>query len=104
MNAAATDNPLSHECPQCGSTRLSERLVKSAVWHGDRLVLVEGIPAIVCGDCGERFYDDVTATMLDLMQGEGFPAELAAGHVSVPVFFFARRVPTDLLATAESQA
>lgn len=100
----AADNPLSHQCPSCGSARLSQSLVKSALWHGDRLVLVEGIPAIVCSACGERFYDDATATMLDLMQGEGFPADKAAGHVSVPVFSFARRVPQDLLASAEEEA
>ncbi len=103
MSATASGNPLSHRCPQCGSTHLRESLVKSAIWHADRLVIVEDIPAIVCGDCGERFYDDATATMLDLMHGEGYPAAQAVQHVSVPIFRFAQRVPPELLETAETE-
>ncbi len=104
MTIGASANPLAHRCPQCGSTRLSESLVKSALWHSGRLVLVDGIPAVVCADCSERFYDDATATALDLMHGAGFPAERAVAHVSVPVFSFARRVPIDLVGIAEGDA
>jgi YgiT-type zinc finger domain-containing protein len=96
-------NPLSHRCPQCGSTHLRESLVKSALWHGERLVLVEDIPALVCGGCGERFYDDATSMQLDLLRGEGFPVEQAVAHATVPVFRFSHRVPTDLMTTAEHE-
>jgi YgiT-type zinc finger domain-containing protein len=62
--------------------------VRSAFWHDDRLVVVEDIPALVCGACAEQFYDDTTVVGLDLLRGEGFPAEKARGELRVPVFSF----------------
>lgn len=97
IETASDESPdTQHRCPQCGSTRLGRHQVKSALWHGERLVLVKDIPAIVCEACGERFYDDATATILDLMQGDGFPADQATEHLSVPVFSFSQRIPSEL--------
>ncbi|MGB3387642.1 MAG: type II toxin-antitoxin system MqsA family antitoxin [Pseudaminobacter sp.] len=90
-----------HECPQCGSTRLHETLVKSAFWQDERLVVVDNIPAVVCEACGERFYDDATVTALDLMQGDGFVASEAGIHMHVPVFSFSHRIPAELTEVAE---
>lgn len=90
MSFEPTDNPLGHACPQCSSTRLAAQPVKTALWHDERLVLVEEVPALVCLTCGERFYDDQTAIALDLMQGAGFPPSEAVGRAIVPVFTFAR--------------
>lgn len=92
-----------HECPQCGSTRICETVVKSAFWHDERLVVVDNIPAVVCEACGERFYDDATVTALDLMQGDGFPASEAGKHMHVPVFSFSQRVPVELTELAEAE-
>jgi len=92
-----------HECPHCGSEALRPELVKSAFFQGDRLVVVEGIPALVCSSCGERFYDDATATALDLLHGAGFPGECAVTHVQVPVFSFSHRVPRELVSAALEQ-
>lgn len=94
---------IGHECPQCGSAQLRQDLVRSAIWHGERLVVVDRIPAVVCDGCGERFYDDATATMLDLMHGDGFPPAEAVAHMHVPVFSFSARVPPDLAPAAEAQ-
>lgn len=95
--------PVGHQCPQCGSQRLRQDLVKSAFWHDDGLVVIEGIPAVVCEACGERFYDDATVMVLDLMNGDGFSPAQASGHMHVPVFSFSARVPADLAAVAEGQ-
>jgi YgiT-type zinc finger domain-containing protein len=95
--------PVEHECPQCGSTRLHETLVKSAFWQDERLVVVDNIPAVVCEACGERLYDDATVTALDLMQGDGFQPDDAQGHMHVPIFSFAHRVPPELIKLAETQ-
>jgi YgiT-type zinc finger domain-containing protein len=103
MESATRDEAAIAKCPECGSDRLSRQLVRSAIWHGERLVLVDDIPAVVCGACGERFFDDATATVLDLMQGEGFPAERAKGHLHVPIFSFSHRVPAELLDVAETE-
>jgi YgiT-type zinc finger domain-containing protein len=92
-----------HECPQCGARQLQQDLVKSAFWHDERLVVVDDIPAVVCEACGERFYDDTTITLLDLMQGDGFPSAQASGHLHVPVFSFSARIPIDLTELTEEQ-
>jgi len=79
-------------CASCGSADVHLCEVRSAFWQDDRLVVVEGIPALVCGACAERFYDDNTVVELDLLHGEGFPAEKARAELRVPVFSFADSV------------
>jgi YgiT-type zinc finger domain-containing protein len=75
-------------CTNCGSANVSASHVRSAFWQDDRLVVVEDIPALVCGACAEQFYDDTTVVGLDLLRGEGFPAEKARTELRVPVFSF----------------
>ena len=72
-------------CKQCGSD-LHGEYVRSAFWHNNRLVVIEDIPALVCDNCGEQFYDDVTVVMIDLLRGEGFQSEKARSEMRVPVF------------------
>lgn len=78
-------------CTGCGSADTRSARVRSAFWHGDRLVVVEDIPAIVCGACGEQSYDDATVVALDLLRGEGFPEEQARAQLHVSVFPFRGR-------------
>ena len=75
-------------CSSCGSAKVSLSHMRSAFWHDERLVVVEGIPAMLCEQCGERFYDDATAIGLDLLRGTGFPPERARRAIEVPVFEF----------------
>lgn len=79
-------------CTQCGDTRVELHRVRSAFFEGERLVVVEGIPALVCLNCGERFYDDTTVVVLDLLRGEGFPESKAVGEMRAPVFRFGDRL------------
>ncbi|WOB10612.1 YgiT-type zinc finger protein [Piscinibacter gummiphilus] len=76
----------SFRCMSCGSAEVHASRVRSAFWHDDRLVVVEGIPALVCERCGDQFYDDRTAIGLDILRGGGFPAEQAVRTVEVAVF------------------
>jgi YgiT-type zinc finger domain-containing protein len=73
-------------CNLCGDGELRPTRVRSAFWEGDRLVVVEDIPALVCSSCGEQLFDDVTAIRLDLLRGAGFPGEMSCGELRVPVF------------------
>ena len=75
-------------CASCGSPDVQAGRARSAFWHDDRLVVVEDIPAIVCGACGEHSYEDNTVIVLDLLRGGGFPAQKARGELRVPVFSF----------------
>lgn len=75
-------------CTACEGTELRRQSTRTAFWDDDRLVVVEGVPALVCQRCGEQFYDDATAIGLDLLRGSGFPADRARGVIAVPVFDF----------------
>lgn len=75
-------------CANCGSASVSLRHVRSAFWQDDRLVVVQNIPALVCGSCAEQSYDDTTVIKLDLLRSKGFPVEQAQAELRVPVFAF----------------
>ena len=79
-------------CTSCCASEVRECTVRSAFWQDERLVVVEDIPAFVCEACGERFYDDATVMVLDLLRGEGFREENSRGVIRVPVFSFRDRV------------
>jgi YgiT-type zinc finger domain-containing protein len=80
-------------CANCKSTSVSRTGVRSAFWHGDQLVVVEEIPALVCEDCGEQYFDDQTVVQLDLLRGAGFPASEATSEIVVPVFTWKASTP-----------
>jgi YgiT-type zinc finger domain-containing protein len=82
-------------CINCGSVDMSRTDVRTAFWHGDRLVVVDGISALVCQTCGEQYYDDQTVVQLDLLRGAGFPIEQAEAEIVVPVFSLRNRQATD---------
>lgn len=75
-------------CTSCGTGTLRREKVKTALWRGDDLVVIEDIPALVCIRCGERYFEDETAMALDMMQagqgGQGTPPR----RISVPVYGF----------------
>ena len=75
-------------CSSCGSGRVSPSPMRSAFWHDERLVVVEGIPAMLCEQCGEQFVDDATVIGLYLLRGTGFPPQRARCAIEVPVFDF----------------
>jgi YgiT-type zinc finger domain-containing protein len=79
-------------CEQCGSADIHGESVRSAFWHGDRLVVVEDVPALVCRNCREQFFDDATVLLIDLLRGEGFPPDQARRELRVPVFSYRDRV------------
>ncbi len=79
------------QCSACGSERVREERARSAFWHDERLVVVDNIPALVCEQCGEQFYDDRVAIGLDLLRGSGFPREAAVRTLGVPVFDYGAR-------------
>jgi YgiT-type zinc finger domain-containing protein len=80
-------------CTNCGGGDVRRGEVRSAFWHDDRLVVVEDIPALLCGSCGEQFYDDATVVVLDLLRGDGFQQGKARSQLSVPVFSYRDHPP-----------
>lgn len=80
----ATPRP-SGPCPRCGR-ELRFGLVKTAIWQGDRLFVIEDVPAHVCDFCIEQFYDEETTDALRRLTEEGFPAAKTKREILVPVF------------------
>mgnify|MGYP006280971469 CR=1 FL=1 len=84
--ASVQDDAPAVACQLCGAEALEEQRIRLALWEADRLVVVEEVPALVCGGCGERFYDDETAMRLDMLRGTGFPSARAVREMTVDVF------------------
>jgi YgiT-type zinc finger domain-containing protein len=45
-------------CPYCHTGRLRRRDMAYVQWHGDALLVVDRMPAIICDVCGEKAYDE----------------------------------------------
>jgi len=50
-------------CDICGGNR-EKKLVSYHIFFEGRLVVVENVPAEVCGQCGEQYFDPNTVEML----------------------------------------
>jgi YgiT-type zinc finger domain-containing protein len=79
-------------CPRCEEGVLAGQTVRSAIWRGERIAVVEDIPAQVCTACGEHFYDEDVSDALRALNEQGFPEAAATRTVVVPVFSLAGRV------------
>lgn len=86
-------------CPYCGGATHAD-IVRLALWEGDRLVVIDGVPARVCGDCFEQFFDDAVNFTIDALRGRRFPEDRADRMLRVPVFAYAAEVAS-LSSTAE---
>ena len=72
-------------CPRCGGIA-QLATVKTAIWRGDRLYVVEDIPAQVCSTCMEQFYDEDTSDALRRLTEEDFSSVQPKKEVSVPIY------------------
>ena len=78
-------------CPRCDA-RLTRGTVRTAIWQGDRLAVVEDVPAYVCGACAEQYYDDDVSDALRRLSEDGFAPADADRTINVPVFSLAGRI------------
>ena len=76
-------------CPKCGQA-MHPAMVRTAIWREDRLFVVEDIPAQVCGQCVEQFYDEDTTDALRQLMEEG--AAEPKREVLVPVYSLEGRI------------
>lgn len=74
-------------CPRCDHVMRAD-IVKTAIWQGERLYVVEGIRAQVCDNCLEQYYDEAVTDALRRLTEEGFPTANATHEILVPVFDF----------------
>jgi YgiT-type zinc finger domain-containing protein len=67
-------------------------LTKTVIWVEERLYVVEDIPAQVCDECVEQFYDDETTDALRRMTEDRFPADEVKREIVVPVLSLEKRL------------
>ena len=89
-------------CPHCDQ-EMRSALVKSAIWHNERLFVVEDIPAYVCDSCVEQFYDPAATDILRTWMEEDFVSVEATKELLVPVFSVAGLVQERKAVSYEEQ-
>ena len=52
------------QCDLCGADTVQLRHVTRSFGRGDRLLVIENIPYVFCGQCGERYF--TAATMREI--------------------------------------
>lgn len=78
------------ECHVCGG-RMQERRVKQEFWIKGKLVVIEGVPAGVCPQCGEKAVKADVGRFIAALVGD-WKQLRKARTMSVPVIRFAREV------------
>ena len=68
------------------------KTMRTAIWQGDRVAIVEDVPALVCGSCNEQFYDEPVSDALRRLAEDGFPVHAATSEMVVPVFSLKERI------------
>ncbi len=76
-----------NKCPFCGGT-LRDETVTFSYEEGDDYLLVNNIPAKVCGRCGKKVYSpEVTNDLMKFSSHQYAPVK----EITIPVFDFARK-------------
>ena len=92
----------SQACPRCASP-LTVATVRTVIWQGDAAVIVEDVPAYVCGSCMEQFYDDAVSDALRRLAERPISVAEADRVATVPVVSLKARlagappIPEDVL-------
>ena len=75
------------KCDVCGGV-MTEDMVTYTIQLDDKLVVVEHVPAKVCGQCGERLYSPET---VERLQGTVWGRRAPSRVLQTPVFDFAAK-------------
>ena len=78
-------NQNNHTCKYC-EANTQENVVNMCLWEGEKLIVIEGLPARVCEECLEQYYDNDVLVRIDQLRATSFPVEQAKRVMEVPVF------------------
>jgi YgiT-type zinc finger domain-containing protein len=56
-------------CSFCGQPAARESLRPQAFGQGERLLVIENVPTVVCGNCGETYFTGATIDELERILG-----------------------------------
>jgi len=87
----AKEVPLEVSCPRCGGPTRADT-VRTDIWQGDGLIVVEDIPALVCDRCVEQFYSEPVTDALRRLVQEGLESAKPKREMVVRVYSLAGRV------------
>lgn len=88
MSAAPTTLPDARAdvaCAVCGSATEPDR-GRLTLWLGERLVVIEDVPARVCRGCGETYYEDDILGRVEKLQGASSERPEPLRVVEAPVY------------------
>ena len=74
----------SFECRFCGGKVIERQVDVMRRWK-DRYILIEHVPAHVCTQCGERYYDAVVAETMDRIMRSSETELGTTREICVPV-------------------
>jgi len=77
----------SERCAHCGSKSLSTKRVTRSFGKGENLLVIEGIPLVSCGNCGESYF--TAATMHEIERVKAHRKSVGVSR-PVPVAHFAQ--------------
>jgi YgiT-type zinc finger domain-containing protein len=72
-------------CDACGEPT-HEKPVHVTMWTDKGLVVIENVPARVCDNCQEQFYDEKIGTEILRLASSGFSRSRMVREITVPVF------------------
>ena len=93
---------LGESCPRCGY-QMEPATVKTTIWRGESLCIVDDIPAQVCGSCHEQFYDEATSDALRRLVEENFASAQVIRELRVPVYSLAGRIAVRAALSSEDE-
>ena len=73
------------KCSECGGMTFEDH-VRMSLWEKERLVIVENVPARICRDCGEHYYEQFVRLQIEKLRSDGFPVGDADRIIETPVF------------------
>lgn len=76
-----------NNCYFCGS-KLKEEKVNIARYWGEELISLQNVPAIVCKQCGERYFEANVSTEIDKKIKTWLQKKEANTKITVPVLHF----------------
>lgn len=76
-----------HRCDYCDTETINDR-VQLCLWEDGQPVIIEDIPARVCNNCYEQYYDEITQFKVQQLRMGGLSKSDADKVIEVPIFSF----------------
>ncbi len=76
--------PKVSSCEACGNVTEAQQ-VNVTMWIDGGLVVFEDVPARVCPNCLEQYYDEATSQKIIKLANNGFPKRYVVREITVPV-------------------